>query len=85
MLPLLLVSILCLFHEFRHLKGNIYAYFSSVRLDRHMISSNSASMWSSSEVLRDARQVRGVGRQPNTIPVGHMTSFKGQNLHIGSG
>ena len=40
-------------------------------------------MWSSSKDLRDARQARGVGRQPNTIYVGHVTFFMGQNMHLG--
>ena len=59
-----LVNILCLFHELRYLNCNVYAYFSSVMLDRHKISSDSACTWSSSEVLRDAIQARGVGRPP---------------------
>ena len=59
-----LVSILCLFHELRYLNCNIHTYFSSVRLDRHINSSNSACTWSSSKVWHDAIQARGVGWQP---------------------
>ena len=50
-----------------------------------MVSSNSAFMWSSGEVLRNTMQVCGIGREPNTICVGHVTSFLGQNQHLGSG
>ena len=58
------VSVICFFYELRYINCNVYAYFSSVKLDKHIISSNSACMWSSSKVLRDAIQACSIGRSP---------------------
>ena len=65
--PDILMAYLCLFFK--------------CKLDRHIMSSNSACMWSNSKVLHDARQAHSIGKQSNTIHVGQMTSFMGQNLH----
>ena len=72
-----LVSILCLFHELRYLNCNVYSYFSSVRLDRHIISSDFACTWSSSKALHNVMQAHSI------IHLGHVTTFMGQNLHLG--